>query len=138
MHLPSHVSKKNFFLNYWAPVVLYAIGIIYLSSQSDPDKHLPTFMFPLNDKIVHGLEYGILGILLYRAFRQMVPMLKGIGLAIICVVAFGISDEIHQWFVPRRQADVWDLLADTVGAAFLILGWVMVTEKRWISRSPLQ
>lgn len=51
------------------------------------------------------------------------------GLAIICVIAFGISDEIHQWFVPQRQADILDLVADTFGAAFLILGWVLITEK---------
>lgn len=59
------------------------------------------------------------------------------GLAIICVIAFGISDEVHQWFVPQRQADFWDLVADTVGAGFLILGWVVVTEK-WRIRLPIR
>ena len=39
---------------------------------------------------------------------------QSIGLAIICVIAFGITDEMHQWFVPQRQADVWDLVADTL------------------------
>ena len=37
----------------------------------------------------------------------------------LCAVVFGISDEIHQWFVPNRQADIWDLLADTLGATLL-------------------
>lgn len=59
------------------------------------------------------------------------------SLAIICVIAFGISDEVHQWFVPQRQADLWDLVADTVGAGFLILGWVVVTEK-WRIRLPIR
>lgn len=122
-------SKGAFFLKYWAPVLLYGLGIIYLSSQSVPDEHIPSFIFRLNDKFLHGLEYGVLGILLYRAFRQFTHTAGSMALAILCVMVFGISDEIHQWFVPQRQADVWDLIADTIGAAFMILGWVAITEK---------
>jgi VanZ family protein len=84
-------------------------------------------VFRVNDKILHAFEYGILGILLYRAFNQMTGPLESMGLAMICVIAFGISDEIHQWFVPGRQADVWDLVADSLGAAFLILTWIFLT-----------
>ncbi|WP_447961967.1 VanZ family protein [Nitrospira sp. Ecomares 2.1] len=118
-------------LKYWGPVVLYALVIVYLSSQSNPAQqlHIPSFLFKINDKILHACEYGVLGILLYRAFKYTTPMAGNMGLAIICVIAFGISDEIHQWFVPQRQADIWDLVADTFGAAFLILGWVLITEK---------
>ncbi len=63
----------------------------------------------------------------------MTQTTQSISLAIICVIAFGITDEMHQWFVPQRQADVWDLVADIVGAAFLILVWVMITEEKWRS-----
>lgn len=122
-------SKTAFFLKYWGPVFLYGVCIVYLSSQSVPNEHLPSFMFRLNDKFLHGLEYGVLGILLYRAFRQMTHTAGSMALGILCVIAFGISDEIHQWFVPQRQADVWDLFADTIGAAFMIFGWVAITEK---------
>ncbi len=86
-------------------------------------------MFNINDKFLHACEYGVLGILLYRAFKYTTPNARNMGLAIICVIAFGISDEIHQWFVPQRQADILDLVADTFGAAFLIFGWVLITEK---------
>ena len=103
--------------------------IFYLSSQSYPDQRLPSFILGLSDKFLHACEYGILGILLYRAFTQTTTKALSIGLSIICVIAFGISDEFHQWFVPQRQADVWDLVADTCGGAFLILGWVFFTEK---------
>jgi VanZ family protein len=83
------------------------------------------------------VEYGILGILLYRAFKQTTETAGSMSLAITCVIAFGISDEVHQWFVPQRQADFWDLVADTVGAVFLILGWVVITEK-WQIRLPIR
>ena len=118
-------------LKYWGPVVLYALAIVYLSSQSNPAQqlHLPSFIFNINDKFLHACEYGVLGILLYRALKYTTPNAGNMGLAIICVIAFGISDEIHQWFVPQRQADILDLVADTFGAAFLIFGWVLITEK---------
>ena len=32
------------------------------------------------------------------------------------LVSFGISDEIHQSFVPGRSPDLWDLVADSLGA----------------------
>jgi VanZ family protein len=119
------------------PVFIYGLVIVYLSSQSNPDRHLPSFLFGFSDKILHAFEYGILGILLYRAFRQTTGTFKSMGLAMICIVAFGISDEVHQWFVPKRQADFWDLVADTGGAALLILGWGFVTEK-WRIRLPVR
>ena len=32
-------------------------------------------------------------------------------------VAFGVTDEVHQSFVPGRNADLMDLVADTLGAS---------------------
>jgi VanZ family protein len=83
----------------------------------------------MSDKLLHALEYGILGILLYRALHQTTSAIGSIILSIMFVVIFGISDEIHQWFVPNRQADSWDLLADTLGATFFILTWAFMTKK---------
>ena len=126
-HAP--ISKSFIILKYWGPVVLYALAIVYLSSQSYPAQQLPSFIFSVSDKFLHACEYGVLGILLYRAFKHTTPNARSMGLAIICVIAFGISDEVHQWFVPQREADILDVVADTFGAAFLILGWVLITEK---------
>jgi len=127
--LKTQISKKALFLKYWAPVLLYGLLIVYLSSQSYPDQHLPSFIFHFSDKILHACEFGILGILLYRAFHQTTETAGSMSLALICVIAFGASDEVHQWFVPQRQADFLDLVADTFGAAILILVWVCMTEK---------
>jgi VanZ family protein len=30
--------------------------------------------------------------------------------------AYGILDEVHQFFVPGRDCNVWDWIADTLGA----------------------
>ena len=143
-HQPSHFQSKMWlFIKYWGPVLFYCSIIVYLSSQSYPSQHLPSFLYSMSDKLLHGLEYGVLGILLYRAFHQTTRTLGSIILAIICVVGFGISDEIHQWFVPNRQLDIWDLLADTLGASIFIVLWVFLTKKisiyqRMKSEEPLQ
>ena len=116
-------------IRYWIPVILYCTMIFYISSQSYPSRHLPSIFMSLSDKLVHAVEYGILGILLYRAFHQTTPTNKSISLAVIGALAFGISDEFHQWFVPHRQADTWDVVADTLGASCFIFLWVFLTKR---------
>lgn len=36
-------------------------------------------------------------------------------LSVLLSSLYGISDEIHQYFVPYRDADLMDILADTLG-----------------------
>ncbi len=123
------ISKRWLFIQYWGPVLLYCGIIIYVSSLSYPSQYLPSFFSGLSDKLVHGVEYGILGILLYRAFRHTTQIIQCISLAIFCATTFGISDELHQWYVPHRHADLWDVVADASGATCFILIWVFIMKK---------
>ncbi|MGD8768566.1 MAG: VanZ family protein, partial [Desulfobacterales bacterium] len=36
-------------------------------------------------------------------------------LSVVLSSLYGVSDEIHQYFVPFREADLLDVLADTLG-----------------------
>ena len=38
-------------------------------------------------------------------------------LAFLFCILYGVSDEIHQMFVPHRYADLTDVLSDAAGAA---------------------
>ena len=131
-------SNRWLQMKYWIPVFLYCGIIVYLSSQSYPSRHFPSFVFGLSDKLVHGVEYGLLGILLYRALQHTSHTIGRMSLAIICAVGFGISDEIHQWFVPHRHADMWDVLADAVGAIVFIFVWVFLSKMYRSFRYPQQ
>lgn len=115
-----------FILRYWLPVVLYAGLITYLSSLSSTGVEVPSFFFGLEDKVIHAIEYGIFGILWYRAYDaaagRTVASYATI-LAILSASLFGMTDEIHQYFVPLRHADVWDLVADTIGAIVGVRLW---------------
>ena len=60
-----------------------------------------------------------MGILFYRAYQTLrlkdnIKMLM--FLSVISASLYGISDEIHQSFVPFREAEVADAIADMIGA----------------------
>ncbi len=75
--------------------------------------------FPLRDKGVHFLEYLILGYLCAGAALKTWPErppLRALAVGVLIAAAWGLSDELHQSFVPGRSADIADALADTLGA----------------------
>ena len=102
-------------------VIAYCLLIFFLSSQKIPQE-MPGF--PGMDLIIHFFEYGFLAFLLcWMLSEESAAFLKK-NLFIITwllTVCYGISDEIHQAFVPTRQMSLWDLLADTLGATAVVL-----------------
>ena len=114
----------------WTPVVGYMAFIFALSSISHP----PTLANGV-DKDAHAVLYAGLGALLVRAFaggwRRPVTLAAAIGAVAIAAV-YGVSDEYHQSFVPLRQVEALDVLADTVGAAAaaLSLYWWDIIRSR--------
>lgn len=112
------------FLRDWGPVCAYATLIFSMSSLSHPEESLPGFVFNLSDKVVHGIEYAVLGMLCYRALRggSVVSWRQhAIPMAILLASLYGASDEIHQSFVPFRDSSWLDWVADTIGAAVGVL-----------------
>ena len=112
---------------YWLPAVLYAGMIFYMSSQSHPEEQLPSFVLKdVSDKVLHAVEYAVLGGLCYRTFRWGVngPVASyALLFAIVTASIYGITDEVHQFFVPLRESSWLDWLADTAGATIGALSW---------------
>jgi VanZ family protein len=105
-------------LRYWGPVCGYAGLIFYLSAQPHPETQLP-FVTHVSDKVLHAVEYAVLGALCYRALRGSGHdswRRHAIPAAILLASLYGVSDEVHQAFVPFRNSSWLDWLADTVGA----------------------
>lgn len=102
------------------PVCAYAGLIFYLSSQPHPEDDLPSFVLSFSDKALHAVEYAALGGLCYRALRWGTNGSWGnmaLPLAVLVASLYGMSDEIHQSFVPFRDSSWLDWVADTIGAA---------------------
>jgi VanZ family protein len=72
-----------------------------------------------SDKYAHVLIYAGLSALLVRARAGGLRRRVTLGAAVMAVVVstgYGATDEVHQHFVPPRQMDARDLLADGAGA----------------------
>ncbi len=110
-------------LSAWGPVVLWAGLIFALSSIPDLGTGLGGWDLALR-KLAHAAEYAVLGLLLRRALLRPLP-------AFLLAVAYALSDELHQHFVPGRQAALADVAVDAAGA---VMG---VYLGRWLlSRAP--
>jgi len=121
---------------YTLSAALYCAGIFLLSAQpSLPDRAPGWLDFPGADKVAHTLLYAGLGMLVYvglvrsdesvgRAVRTLAP--------VIFATVYGMSDEIHQLFVPNRSFDLFDLLADTVGATIGVAALETLCRRRGI------
>lgn len=102
----------------WAPAILWALLIFYLSSvpglqvTSEPVGNF------LTRKAAHLGEYTILFLLIFRAqdYQKVVR-------AIFLTAIYGVSDELHQSFVPTREAKLTDVLFDLAGAIIGVLIW---------------
>lgn len=139
---------------YVAAALAYACFIFYLSSQSNPPNPIKVgmlirfyltlknlgleflaypFYFAVKnpDKFYHTLLYMGFGFALYPAVRSTInryPPLMSIAIGTL----YGISDEIHQMFVPYRTASMSDLMADVLGLTIsqIVILIMMIIKRR--------
>ena len=108
--------KLKYFTFYWLPLIAYCL-FIYIQSDHPSPENLPSFKF--SDKLLHFAAYAVLGVLFFRAyqtlsFKNNIQLLM--LLSMISASLYGISDEIHQSFVPDRDGSLMDVMADVLGA----------------------
>lgn len=103
--------------------LLIGAAIWFLSSQSILPQPKGILGF---DKLQHLVAYLVLAAAIglwfpseWRRKRRLMPLI----LTALISSIYGIVDEVHQFYVPGRDCNVWDWLADTAGA---ILGSVII------------
>jgi len=112
------MNKQNFYIRLIlsSPAIIISVALFWLSNQPQ----LPHIDFGVEwtDKMLHFIAYFCFGFSLTLAFKGNFPSwsLRKIILIVISIgLIYGISDEIHQSFVPNRTADIFDWLADATG-----------------------
>ncbi|MDX1524552.1 MAG: VanZ family protein [Anaerolineae bacterium] len=128
------ISRLPRWLRDVAPLILWMGLIFWLSSRSV----LVKIDDPGNEKLFykssHMVAYGVLAWLWWRALTgerltQWTLLLAAVGLTTL----YGVSDEIHQRFVPGRHGQLTDVLFDMSGAVLMIL---LIRWVGWLRRFP--
>lgn len=94
-------------------------------------KELPDVKVSFGDKIFHFLTYSVLTLLWYYAFfaKFKIGRVKAIIYASVFSILFGIIIEVLQGSVTTsRFADIYDVLANTLGVLFTAL--LLLINKR--------
>ena len=139
---PSFDSPKRLtIILSWAAVALIAVFIFWMSSKDgttlDENSGIfsaikawlssvaqSAFGHPVDvSPVGHFCEYLAFGMALANALRHHIPLRRAAVLAMVLASAYGISDEIHQLFVPQRSCDPADWAVDTIAA---IIGSALV------------
>lgn len=107
-------------LSSWGPVAAWCALIFAFSSV--PHLRTPlSFDFPLR-KLAHMAEYAVLFALLRRALAaEGLSPRAAAALSFPLAVAYAVTDELHQSFVPGRAGALSDVGIDAVGA---LVAWV--------------
>ena len=113
-----------------AIAILIAVVIFYLSSLKF--EYYPGVMTPSN---IRSLLYHIFVFFLFTLFL-LISLLQGKGkfsifiLAIVISIIYGISDEIHQFFVPGRFCSLLDVGVNGVGILFASMSYLILIKYR--------
>lgn len=106
-------SSRWLILTSWSLSLIYMAAIFALSAL--PDLSLP-YTFEGDDFFLHMVEYGILGFLLSWALVNSGVVRKLVLYGFLVGLLYGMTDEVHQYFVPGRRASLLDLTADGLGS----------------------
>ena len=102
------MTIKKIFSN-WLPFVFWAGFIFYLSSIPNLKASQHPFWDEIIRSFLHFFFYLILYLLCFRAIGK-----KSLH-CFLFVLAYSISDELHQYFVPTRSFQFADLVIDNIG-----------------------
>ena len=107
----------------WLPAVSWMTVIFAMSSrrQFPQPPGLSTFALSI---AAHLLLFGVLALLLLLALAGSKRPAGTVQIvAVVGAVLYGVSDELHQSFVPGRDASVLDVVVDTIGATIAVVFW---------------
>lgn len=123
--------RRTSYIIIFAFILLGGIAFLSLADFSDTSNTFSVDTFDLSDKLIHlimycCLSFAIYGLTLYYKCSRAahLPIL-------IFAVGYGSVMEYLQSFVPWRSCDVYDILANTLGA---MIAYYVITVVLWYSR----
>lgn len=113
----------------WLITILIAIFIFYISSLSF--KPTPSLGWNLKTILYHIIIFFLF------SFFLLLSLVQGkkknlILIAVLIAIIYGISDELHQLFVPGRDCSIKDVLLDSFGILFASFLYLLSLRQRKI------
>lgn len=120
------------------PMPLYLMGfigyfVLISVGSSIPGKAIAELGFDVWDKLLHTAEYLPLGFLAAMALRRQPLGLSRKAVVTagpLLVLALGVVDELHQWFVPGRFCSALDAVADALGGFIGVVAGIFFDRAR--------
>jgi len=125
------------YIKHWLPILLWMSFIFWMSTGTFSSQNTSLIIEPLlgflipslsqkEVEMIHGAirkaghvtEYFVLGILLFRAFRNSSDKEQGLQWAfysLLIIIGYAAGDEFHQSFVSTRTASSFDVCLDISG-----------------------
>jgi VanZ family protein len=114
MFLSSNVFKRTTAIGWFVLIIL---------GSSIPGKKIPSIFQLTPDKLIHCVEYFVLGFLLSRWFatEMTLPWRKVLPLVLAVGALCGMTDELYQNLTPNRTPDFYDWCLDLTGVVLSML-----------------
>ena len=111
------------------PSLFVAIVIFLVSHIPGEEVDIPRSLQPIRlDFVYHIVVYFILATSICFAIKARTV---GANLIVILVAfTYGISDELHQIFVPGRSPAIIDVMSDLVGTILGVSAWGVYNRRR--------
>ncbi len=100
--------------------------LLILGLSSIPGYSMPNLKILSYDKIIHLIEYSILGVLFTYSFFPITG--KKIIMILLVSSIFAVFDETLQGFIPGRNSSLYDVYADIFG---VMIGILYVRIRVW-------
>jgi VanZ family protein len=121
--------KRNWTMIWSIMIALWSATLLYLSLTPATPHMMGLFGW---DKLQHAAALGVLALLVSCAcmsLRKSLPKVSVVGF--FSATLFGALIELLQgWFTVSRQADVFDIAADAVGAFIAVLFLFLYVKTR--------
>jgi VanZ family protein len=104
------------------PAILITLGIIWESNQPQPIFTIQGLAW--QDKLLHFIGYLTYGLSIIIAISVNFPNLPKKRMVLYIMIfgfLFGMTDEIHQYFIPGRTCDFFDWVADATGISLSLI-----------------
>lgn len=111
----------------WDYKLTLALGVFILTICLLPGMRSPFSWIPGSDKVIHGIAFAGLSLLVYSEYLRKYWALwrsELIWKPLACLLLIGIAIEWAQGaLIPQRSGDIYDLTANTIG---VLIGTALV------------